>query len=332
MIDSSQLTYTGLLLAVFANQACLPVPSVTFLMMAGVLARRGEMDPILVVALAVFACLVADGIWFWVGRRWGSKAIRLFCGLTADPRKSFLDAQERFRRHGLRLLVVSKFVPGMDGIMPPFGGAQGVSSIRFLIFDAAGSFLWSCFYVGVGYLFARQIDAATAWAQQFGTWFGLAIGVSIGLYVSWRGLGLVRMIRQLRQRRISPQVLERKLQSDTKVAVLDLLTFDEEADTGNVEAIPGAFSVDPTRLQKSPRIAIPDEVEIVLYSSSGSDFVSARAAMALKQIGIDNVRVLEGGLKAWREQGFPVSQVLEVPEVVAARLGVELPPIEDRLI
>ena len=119
MIDSSQLTYTGLLLAVFANQACLPVPSMTFLMMAGVLAHRGEMDPILVVALAVFACLVADGIWFWVGRRWGSKAIRLFCGLTADPRKSFLDAQERFRRHGLRLLVVSKFVPGMDGIMPP---------------------------------------------------------------------------------------------------------------------------------------------------------------------------------------------------------------------
>ena len=201
-----------------------------------------------------------------------------------------------------------------------------MSSIRFLIFDAAGSFLWSCFYVGVGYLFAKQIDAATAWAQQFGTWFGLAIGVSIGLYVGWRGLGLVRMIHRLRQRRISPQVLERKLKSDTKVAVLDLLTFDEEADTDNVEAIPGAFSVDPARLQKSPRIAIPDEVEIVLYSSSGSDIISARAAMALKQIGIDNVRVLEGGLKAWREQGFPVSQVLEVPEVVAERLGVELPP------
>ena len=98
------------------------------------------------------------------------------------------------------------------------------------------------------------------------------------------------------------------------------------ADTDSVEAIPGAFSVDPARLRKSPRITVPDEVQIVLYSSSGSDIVSARAAMALKQIGIDNVRVLEGGLKAWREQGFPVSQVLEVPEVVAERLGVKLPP------
>jgi membrane protein DedA with SNARE-associated domain/rhodanese-related sulfurtransferase len=326
MIVSSQLTYMGLLLAVFANQACLPVPSIAFLMVAGALARRGEMHLTIVVALAVFACLVADGIWFWFGRRWGSKALRLLCGLTADPRKSFLDAQERFRLYGLRLLFVSKFVPGMDGIMPPLGGAQGVSSIRFLAFDAAGSFLWSGFYVGVGYLFANQMGAAIGWAQQFGTAFGIAIGVSIGLYLGWRGLGLVRMIHRLRQRRISPPMLERKLKSDSKVAVLDLLTFEEEADTDSVQAIPGAFSVDPARLQKSPRITVPDEVEIILYSSSGSDIVSARAAIALKQIGIDNVRVLEGGLNAWREQGFPVSQVLEVPEVVAERLGVELPP------
>jgi len=35
--------------------------------------------------------------------------------------------------------------------------------------------------------------------------------------------------------------------------------------------------------------------------------------------------VLEGGLKAWREQGLPVSRSLEDPKVIAARLGVKLP-------
>ena len=47
--------------------------------------------------------------------------------------------------------------------------------------------------------------------------------------------------------------------------------------------------------------------------------------MGLKRIGVDKVWVLEGGLKAWREHGFPVSQSLEVPEVVAERLGIKLP-------
>jgi len=55
--------------------------------------------------------------------------------------------------------------------------------------------------------------------------------------------------------------------------------------------------------------------------------VGARAALALKRIGIDNVWLLEGGLKAWREQGFPVSRSLEVPETVAERLGVKLPAL-----
>ena len=85
--------------------------------------------------------------------------------------------------------------------------------------------------------------------------------------------------------------------------MLDLLDFEEEMDGKSPEAIPGAFRVDPARLRKSPHITVPDDVEIILYSSSGGDTLSARAAMALKRIGVDKVWVLEGGLKAWREQG-----------------------------
>ena len=107
--------------------------------------------------------------------------------------------------------------------------------------------------------------------------------------------------------------------------MLDLLNFEAETDTESLEAIPGAFRVDPSRLQKSPHITVRDDVEIILYSSSGHDTVSARAAVALKRVGIDKVWVLEGGLKAWQEQGFPVSPSLEAPEVVARRLGVRLP-------
>ena len=161
--------------------------------------------------------------------------------------------------------------------------------------------------------------------RHFGTALGIAIGVPIVLYAGWRGLALVRMIRRLRLRRISPPMLERKLKSNGKVAVLDLLNFEEETGNESPEAIPGAFGVDPSLLRKSPHIAVPDDVKIILYSSSGSDAVSARAAVALKRIGVDKVWVLDGGLKAWREHGFPVSQSPEVPEVVAERFGVKLP-------
>jgi membrane protein DedA with SNARE-associated domain/rhodanese-related sulfurtransferase len=325
MTAFSGLTYTAVLLAVLAEQLYVPIPSVVFLMAAGALSAGGEMRMSIVVSLGILACLAADSIWFWLGRKWGSQAVRLLCRLTADPRKCSRNAHEKFIRYGLSLLCVAKFFPGLGAVLPPLVGAEGVSLARFLALDALGGFLWSGFYVGLGYLFSNELDVAIRWVRHFGTALAIVIGIPIGLYLGWRGLVLVRMIRRLRLRRISPPMLDRKLKSNRKVAVLDLLEFEEETDGESPEAIPGAFRVDPTHLRKSPHITVPEDVEIILYSSSGGDTLSARVAVALKRIGVDKVWVLEGGLKAWREHGFPVSRSLEAPEVVAERFGVRLP-------
>jgi membrane protein DedA with SNARE-associated domain/rhodanese-related sulfurtransferase len=324
-VTSLQLTYAGVLLAVFANQLCLPIPSIVFLMAAGAMSADGGMRTSIIVFMGVLGSLAADGIWFWFGRRWGSQAMRLLCRLTADPRRCSNNARKKFRRHGLPFLCVAKFVPGLDAVMPPLCGAEGVSLTGFFAFDTLGSFLWSGGYVGLGYLFSNELDAAIRWTQHFGAAVGIALGVPLGLYAGWRGLVLVRMIRRLRVRRITPPMLARKLKSNMKVAVLDLLNFEEETEGESLEAIPGAFKVDASRLRKSPQITVPDDVEVILYCSSRRDVESARVAVALKRIGIDKVWVLEGGLKAWREQGFPVAHSLEAPEVVAERLGVKLP-------
>ena len=321
----SELSYGGVFLAVFAQQLGLPIPSVAFLMAAGALAAHGGMHTSNIVLLGVLGCLAGDGIWFWLGRKWGSKAMRVLCQFAPDPRTSARNAQGKFRRYGLPLLCVAKFLPGLDAVMPPLAGAEGVSVPAFLALDTVGSLAWSVVNVGLGYLFSNEVNVASRWVQHFGTTLGVAIGVPIVLYAAWRGLTLARMIRQLRLRLISPPMLARKLKSKSKVAVLDLLNFEEETGSGSLEAIPGAFSVDPSTLWKSPSITVPDDVEIILYCSSRRDMVSARAALGLKRIGVDKVWVLEGGLQAWREHGYPVSLSLEVPEVVAERLGVRLP-------
>ena len=325
MTSYSQVTYTAVLLAVFANQLCLPIPSVVFLLTAGAISAQRGMHAGVVVLLSVLACVTADGLWFWFGRRWGSQTVRLLCRFAADPRHCASTARAKFHRYGLRLLCVAKFIPGLDGVMPPLVGAEGVPVPVFLAFDAVGSFLWSAFYVGGGYLLSHQLDIAIGWATHLGTAVGIAIGVPVALYAGWRVLTLVRMIHELRLRRITAPRLHRKLKSNSKVAVFDLSTFEDEGDLKNMDGIPGAFRTDPSRLLKSPPISVPDDLEIILYSSSEHEIVSARVAVALKRIGVHRVWVLEGGLKAWRDAGFAVSQSFELPEIVAERLGVRLP-------
>jgi rhodanese-related sulfurtransferase len=241
------------------------------------------------------------------------------------PENAPRDAHDKFGQYGLPLLCVAKFFPGLDGLMPPLAGAEGASLASFFALDAVGSFLWSGFYVGVGHLFSEQLEIAVAWAKHFGTALALGIGVPFCIYIGWRGLTLIRMIRRLRVRLISAPMLYRKLRAGSKVALLDLLDFEEGTDFESPSAIPGAFRIDPSRLRNSPRISVPDDVEIVLYSSSRSEIVSAQAALALKRIGVENVWILEGGMHSWRDKGLPLSQFPEVPETVAERLGVRLP-------
>jgi membrane protein DedA with SNARE-associated domain/rhodanese-related sulfurtransferase len=323
--SSFELTYPGVLLAVFGEQLCLPIPSIVFLMAAGALSARGEMRTSIIVLMGVLGCVVADGLWFWFGRRWGSQTLGLVCRFTSDPRAYALNAREQFRRYGLALLCVAKFFPGMNLVMPPLAAAEGASFASFFPLDLLGGLLWSGFYVGLGYIFSRQVDVAIRMVEHFGKALAIGIGVPLCLFVGWRGLALIRTIRRLRLRRISPQLLASKLKSKSKVAVLDLLNFEDESNSRSTEAIPGAMRVDPLRLRKSPHITVPQGVDIVLYSSSGSDTVAARAAQGLKRVGIDNVWVLEGGLKAWRQQGLPVAQSPVADQVAAERVGVHLP-------
>ncbi|HET8580390.1 MAG TPA: rhodanese-like domain-containing protein [Nitrospiraceae bacterium] len=60
-------------------------------------------------------------------------------------------------------------------------------------------------------------------------------------------------------------------------------------------------------LERDIETVIPDkQAEIILYCGGG--FRSALAADSLRQMGYTNVRSMDGGIKAWREAGYPIEQ------------------------
>lgn len=60
-------------------------------------------------------------------------------------------------------------------------------------------------------------------------------------------------------------------------------------------------------LERDIETVIPDKrVEIILYCGGG--FRSALAADSLQQMGYTNVWSMDGGIRAWREAGYPLEQ------------------------
>lgn len=58
-------------------------------------------------------------------------------------------------------------------------------------------------------------------------------------------------------------------------------------------------------LERDIETVIPDKrAEIILYCGGG--YRSALAAESLRQMGYINVRSMDGGMRAWREAGYPI--------------------------
>jgi rhodanese-related sulfurtransferase len=245
----------------------------------------------------------------------------LLCSLSADPRYCARRARNSFDRWGLPSVMVVKFLPGLDAITPPLAGAEGASRAAFFGYDAVGALLWSSLYAGLGYFFADSLDSVASFLGRFSSALVLGIGVPLISYIAWRTLLLAQMIHYLHLRRMSPSQLNAKLATDEKIAIIDLLNFEDGVTTAG---IPGALRIDPTRLRGRSKVILPRELEIILYCSSVGEITSARVALALRRKGISMVWILEGGLKAWIQDGYPITPSLSDPRERAASLGIQV--------
>ena len=70
---------------VFVEQMGLPLPALPWLLAAGALAAVGKLDVALGFLATVFACLLADGIWFYLGRYRGNQVLGLLCRISLEP-------------------------------------------------------------------------------------------------------------------------------------------------------------------------------------------------------------------------------------------------------
>jgi membrane protein DedA with SNARE-associated domain/rhodanese-related sulfurtransferase len=321
-----RVSYLILWVAVFARQACLPVPANLFLLTAGALARGGELNMLLVLVIGVLGCLAGDLVWFEAGRHWGRQIIRVLCVFSSDPHYCAQRVHSIYARWGLRSLIVAKFIPGLDGVTPPLAGIQGSNRLSFLAYDSLGSLLWSGLYAFLGYLFASRLAVIAALMARFGDVLVAAVGIPLAFYIIRRAWVMVQMLCHLRLRRITPTLLHKKITSAEQVAIVDLLCFEEGHE--GLAGIPGAVRMDPARLRSRIRVVVPENVGIVLYCSSSGELTSARVAVALEKIGISNVWVLEGGLAAWKKEGLPVTVHLSTSSEVTKRFGIKIIEID----
>jgi len=294
--------YLWLFLAALLERLGLPLLVTPIVVAAGAVAGLGDMRLTAIVAITVVASEIGDWVWYELGRSRGASVLRILCKISLEPDSCVRKAEDAFGRHTSTALVTSKFVFGVGRLAAPVAGLSGMPRRRFLLINALGSFLWAACFALLGYIPARKLPIDILLEEALG-WLLLLIVAVVVLHMIWKYVQRERFIRSLRVSRISVGEVKAALDRGDRPFIVDLrhmLEFVVDPRT-----VPTAVRISPDELP-ARNAEIPRDRDIVLYCTCPSEATSAKVAMDLKKIGITKVRPLQGGLKAWQDQGYPM--------------------------
>ena len=127
----------------------IPVPGETALIAAALLAHRGQMDILTLVALAAAAAIIGDNIGFAIGRKGGRKLLLRPGPLHAQRLKVIEIGEPFFARHGPKAVFLGRWVSGLRIASAWLAGINGMSWPIFLVWNALGGIVWAA-AVGFG--------------------------------------------------------------------------------------------------------------------------------------------------------------------------------------
>jgi membrane protein DedA with SNARE-associated domain/rhodanese-related sulfurtransferase len=288
---------------VFLDQMGVPIPAVPWLLAAGAFSASGRFSFASAISITVVACLIADGIWFYLGRFRGNQVLALLCRISLEPDSCVRRTQNLFTRYGLKGVLLAKFVPGLSTVAPPLAAMAGQGALSFFVVDGIGALLYAAVFILVGYCFSDQIQAIeSALASTGGSALAL-LGVVVSLYIGFKYWQRHRLLRELRLARITVDELRQKQEAGEDILILDLRSSADLQQDPTI--IMGARHVTLEELESRSH-GLPLDQDVVLYCSCPNEVTSARVALALQKRGFSRIRPLKGGIDAWRENKYPV--------------------------
>lgn len=279
---------------VLLQQVGLPVPAVPTLLLAGSLAALpGQLGKVL--AAAVLASVLADLLWYALGRRFGYRVLAGLCRLSINPASCVSQTEARFIRWGLSSLVVAKFVPGFSTVAPPIAGALRMSLGGFMAAAAAGAALWAGLALGAGWVLRDTVQAAILTLDRHAGRAALVAVVLAGAWLGWKLWQKHRFRRAGELPHITPAELLDALAAEPRPLVLDLRGATLIAEAG---PIPGATVAEHDALHQAVG-DWPRHHPIVTLCACPEDAGAIQAARQLLAQGYTSVRPLRGGYEAW---------------------------------
>jgi membrane protein DedA with SNARE-associated domain len=176
--------YWAVFFGVMLENAGLPIPGETILLIAGYFASTGEFHLALVMLIAATGAVIGDNIGFAIGHHYGRNVLLKVGRFFFLTPQRFARMEKYFEDHGNKTILVARFITGLRVFAALLAGASKMPWRVFVVYNVAGAILWSVVITTLGYLFGASLPLLVKWVGRSGTI--LLIGAIVIAVVVWR--------------------------------------------------------------------------------------------------------------------------------------------------
>ena len=128
----------------------------TFVIFGGMGAHLGIINLYWLVGTVWIGSFCGDQCWYWIGRKWGAKALARFP--AAETRASRV--LKWLERYGVGFILTFRFLYGIRNIASIAIGTSGMPWGKFMFWNFIAAGIWAWTFAGAGYLFGEAAAAA----------------------------------------------------------------------------------------------------------------------------------------------------------------------------
>jgi membrane protein DedA with SNARE-associated domain len=162
----------------------LVVPGETVLLVAGVLASRGQGHVVPYMVAAITGAIAGDSIGYELGRHFGPRLRRSALGRRVGEER-WERAEHYLQTRGGRAIFFGRWIAVARAIVPALAGQAHMPYGHFLLWNVAGAIPVGVLHVGLGYLAGQSYTTVERYLS-LGHWALLGIVVVVGAIVYWR--------------------------------------------------------------------------------------------------------------------------------------------------
>lgn len=178
--------YWAVAVALLCENAGLPVPGETALLLASFLAySEHKLHLGWIIVIATCAATLGDNLGYALGHYGGRPLLDRYRNFFRVPQRTLERGEALFARYGTSTIFFARFIFGMRVIAGPLAGVLRMRWRSFTLFNFLGAVTWVTFIASAGYLFGRHWRSLVRAVERFNIAVVIAV-VAVILYVWWR--------------------------------------------------------------------------------------------------------------------------------------------------